>query len=130
VIAKPRVLVVDDDEAIRDGLSDFLEDEGFAVAAAADGEEALSFLRHDPEQAWIVLLDLMMPVMDGFEFLKAKENEASLATVPVIAMTAAGPIVEKKLRLNHRVHDCLAKPLRLERLLEMIRAYLPPAIQN
>ncbi|HEY0708362.1 MAG TPA: response regulator, partial [Polyangia bacterium] len=86
-----RVLVVEDDEEIREHLEELLEEEGFAVATASDGYQALTWLRDHPEQAGVVLLDLMMPVMDGFEFLRRKDKEPSLASVPVIVITAAGP---------------------------------------
>jgi CheY-like chemotaxis protein len=125
-----RVLVVEDDQGIRESLCDFLEQEGFVVATASDGAEGLSWLRDHPQEACMVLLDLMMPVMDGFEFLKLKDADPLLASVPVIVVTAAGPIVEGRLRRNHRVHACLAKPLRVERLLEAVITCCPPSRPN
>jgi CheY-like chemotaxis protein len=114
------VLVVEDDEVIRNDLCELLADEGFATATSEHGEEALSWLRNHPQQACVVLLDLMMPVMDGFDFLRIKDGDPSLAPVPVIVVTAAGPLVEKTLRQNHQVHAFLAKPLDLERLFRVL----------
>jgi CheY-like chemotaxis protein len=81
------VLVVDDDKDIRDLLSDALEAEGYEAVSARHGAEALERLRHlRPD---LILLDLMMPVMDGLAFLAAKSRDPALSGIPVIAMTAA-----------------------------------------
>jgi CheY-like chemotaxis protein len=81
------VLVVDDDKDIRDLLSDALAAEGYVVASARHGAEALERLRaFRPD---LILLDLMMPVMDGLAFIAAKKDDPALADIPVIAMTAA-----------------------------------------
>ena len=77
-----RVLIVDDDPAVRDALVDVLADEGFIATAAADGAQALSWLRSQRDFAGVVLLDIMMPVMDGYAFLVAKENDPTIAEVP------------------------------------------------
>ena len=114
------ILVIEDDQLIRETLSEVIEYEGFAVATAAHGGEGLSWLQDHAQQACAVLLDLMMPVMDGFEFLRLKDSNPSLASVPVVVITAAGPIVEASLRKKHRVQECLSKPLHMGRLLTAI----------
>ena len=81
------VLVVDDDKDIRDLLSEALAGEGYSVVAARHGAEALERLRC--RRADVILLDLMMPVMDGPTFLDAKNADPVLRDIPVIAMTAA-----------------------------------------
>lgn len=81
------ILVVDDDKDIRDLLSEALAVEGYAVLAARHGAEALERLR--ATRADVILLDLMMPVMDGPTFLDAKNADPVLRDIPVIAMTAA-----------------------------------------
>jgi CheY-like chemotaxis protein len=89
--AEPQlVLLVDDDQGIRDALSELLRDEGFSVATAANGVEALSWLRAERPTSCIVLLDLMMPVMGGSEFLRAKRADATLTGLPVLVLTATG----------------------------------------
>jgi DNA-binding response OmpR family regulator len=125
-----KVLVIEDDEGIREGLCELLEHAGFSVAGAPDGAEGLSWLHDHAHEACVVLLDLMMPVMDGFEFLKFKDEAPSLAGLPVIVVTAAGPIVEKSLRRKHRVQACLSKPLRFDLLLDAISACCPPCRAN
>ena len=85
--APGRILVVDDDHAIRGFLSETLVDEGYEVRGASNGEEALATLA-----AWrpsLILLDLMMPIMDGWTFRARQLAEPSLGDIPVIVMTAA-----------------------------------------
>ena len=82
-----RVLVVDDDPLIRDTMSEILEESGYRVATAAHGGEALNVLRRDPKPDAIIL-DLMMPVMDGWQFLEAKARDQAIREVPVLIHTA------------------------------------------
>lgn len=84
------VLVVDDDSRIRDGLVAALRDEGFVVSAAKNGREALSFLRREDTVVDVILLDLMMPVMDGWAFRVQQRSDSTLAHIPVIAQSASG----------------------------------------
>ncbi|WP_437490220.1 response regulator [Sorangium sp. So ce1014] len=85
-----RILIVDDDAAIRRTLSELLEDEGYGVASVANGREALEYLRDDPSSISLVLLDLMMPVMDGFQFRAEQKSDPMLASMPIVVMTARG----------------------------------------
>ncbi|WP_437940914.1 response regulator [Sorangium sp. So ce341] len=84
------ILIVDDDAAIRQTLSELLEDEGYLVASVANGREALDYLRDDPSSISLVLLDLMMPVMDGFQFRAEQKRDPMLASMPIVVMTARG----------------------------------------
>jgi CheY-like chemotaxis protein len=81
------VLVVDDNAAMRESLRDMLEDEGHAVLLAENGQEALATVRSHPE-VHVVLLDIMMPVMNGLEFLAAKVEDPSISSIPVVVMSA------------------------------------------
>ena len=83
----PRVLIVDDDDVIRNLLGELLDGEGYAVEAAANGKEALAVL-----QRWrpdTILLDLMMPKMDGWHFRAEQQRRADIADVPVVILSAA-----------------------------------------
>ena len=82
-----RVLVVDDDEAIREAIAELLRDQGYDVSVAANGEQALEVCRSraNPD---LILLDLRMPVMDGIEFTRRKDQDPTLAHVPVCVITA------------------------------------------
>ena len=81
-----RVLVVDDDRDIRELLVEFLASEGYDVASAPDGRRALAEARaHRPD---VILLDLMMPIMSGWEFREAQLGDPELADIPVVVVTA------------------------------------------
>ncbi|MBZ0236125.1 MAG: response regulator [Deltaproteobacteria bacterium] len=119
-----RVLIVDDDFDMRDTLRDILEDEGLGVGVAADGLEALAWLQSNPPPA-LILLDWMMPRCDGAEFRARQRASPQLANIPVVLLTA-------DLRIRDQVDalgavDFLAKPVRLARLLEVVRRYCDPA---
>ncbi len=81
------VLVVEDDDSIREMLQMLLEDEGYHVLTAANGSEGIEALRkHDRPS--LIILDLMMPVMSGWEFLRVKKTELALNDIPVITISA------------------------------------------
>ena len=83
----PSILVVEDDAGAREALTDILRDEGFEVRGAANGREALDQLEGGMRPC-VILLDLVMPVMDGWEFRQRQLREASLAPIPVVVLTA------------------------------------------
>jgi two-component system response regulator CpxR len=104
------VLVVDDDQAIREVIAEVLRDEGYDVVCAENGVQALRELRRDHHPD-VMLLDLMMPVMSGWELLEAVQADERLAKIPVLvvsAMTAPG------------VRACIPKPLDLDVLLRAV----------
>jgi CheY-like chemotaxis protein len=83
------VLLVDDDYDIRSVLCEVLEQEGFAVGVAVNGREAITYLENNPAPN-LILLDLMMPVMNGFEFRELQVMNPKWAKIPVIVMSADG----------------------------------------
>ena len=118
-VHKPLVMVVDDDDDIRETLRGLLEDEGYQVAAHATGPGALGALKAG-EAPEVILLDLMMPVMDGAEFRRAQLADPALAPIPVILITAAG--LEPIKRSDYS--DVLRKPLKIDRVLAVIAEYV------
>ncbi|MBI2391967.1 MAG: response regulator [Deltaproteobacteria bacterium] len=84
-----RVLVVEDDEGIREALCDLLETEGFDVVSAVHGRDALDKLKNSGPQPDVILLDLMMPVMDGWAFRAEQQSDPALAEIPVVVITAS-----------------------------------------
>src|SRR5215469_13688517 len=83
---KPLVLVVEDSEDTREAMAEILQIEGFAVSTAENGQQALEVLRG--ENPCVVLLDLMMPIMSGWEFLRYRKERQELAKIPVIVISA------------------------------------------
>jgi CheY-like chemotaxis protein len=82
----PTILIVDDDPNLQRVMSKFLEFEGFAPVRAANGQEALDYLRGGGEPR-VILLDLRMPVMDGWAFRKAQRGEPAIAEIPVVVIS-------------------------------------------
>ena len=97
----PEILIVEDDEAIRESLADMLRDEGFTVASAENGLEALGYLESHGAPC-VIVLDLMMPVMSGPQFREKQLADPRFASIPVIVMSAAdlGSITAAQLHAN------------------------------
>jgi DNA-binding response OmpR family regulator len=114
------ILVVDDEPAIVTVVQERLEREGFAVRAVASGEEALAHMDADP--ADLVVLDVMLPGMDGFEVLRRLQSAGH--TVPVIVLTAKDEDVDKIVGLELGADDYLVKPFNPRELSARIRAVL------
>lgn len=114
------VLVVDDDAATRDLLARFLRREGFAVRTAADGEQGLNLARELRPTA--VLLDVMMPRMDGWSVLSALKADPKLADIPVLMVTV---VQEKGLAFSLGAADYLTKPVEWSRLKRSLDQYRP-----
>src|SRR5690348_16313343 len=115
-----KVLVVDDDEDIRDVLRELLAEEGFYVRTAQDGREALEILKE--ESGWIVLLDMRMPVLDGVAVLRELERNRRLQAANKIAIMSAGwdqPQDSSRLQ-NELVKAFLPKPFELETVVDVV----------
>ena len=117
--ASVSVLVTDDDDDIRDSIREVLEDEGYSVAVAAHGREALECLAEVRPQ--LILLDLSMPVMNGQEFRKAQLEHPIWKEIPVVVLSAAGRMQEKTSGMD--AADLVAKPIKLDKLLLVVRRF-------
>ncbi len=113
------ILIVDDDPDIRDALSQAFELEGYTVALAQHGRDALSKLRGGTSPKFI-LLDLMMPVMNGAEFLVELRADPELRPLPVVMVTAFG---SRAAPCMEEVQGFLPKPVDLDTLLELAASY-------
>jgi len=121
-----RVLVVDDDATLRSVVSELLQDEGYVVDTAGDGAQALQRAREAPPSA--ILLDLMMPVLDGWGFVDACRLQNICVGVPVVVMSAAHGLHEITRRLKLLgVRAVLAKPFDAGVLVALIQHYAPLA---
>jgi CheY-like chemotaxis protein len=111
---KQQILLVDDDRDVIDALRLVLSEEGYDVATASNGYEALVYLKSHFPPPSIILLDVMMPIMDGYEFRIEQQRDPSIARIPVVVVTA-GSIGERVAEMG--VTGLLRKPFDLERLL-------------
>lgn len=112
-----RVLVVDDEAAIRDLVGTYLRTEGFVVDEAADGDEALH--RHERQPADLIVLDLRLPTVDGFDVLRELHG-----SVPVIVLSARSEETDKLIGLELGADDYLTKPFSPRELVARVRAVL------
>jgi CheY-like chemotaxis protein len=112
------VLIVEDDADLRDMMAQLLNLEGFNAATVSNGREALEYLRNGalPD---VILLDLMMPVMDGWEFRRRQQADPAMSDVPVIVLSA----LDQSRAADVNAHAFLKKPLDFDRLLTLVRTY-------
>jgi CheY-like chemotaxis protein len=112
------ILIVDDEPSIRTMLGELLEDEGYTTTTAEDGVDALAHLTTSTELPCLILLDVMMPRMNGWELLNALQQHAALKTVPVVILSAQTVQPQNVVTSNVVAH--LTKPVNLEHLLHLV----------
>lgn len=112
------ILVVEDEQDIREVLKEILEFEDHRVFTSSNGKEALETLKKIPKPD-IILLDLMMPIMNGWEFLEVKHQTAALSKIPVIVLSAA----TGKAAPPH-ISAYMKKPIQLDSLLSLIKEHV------
>jgi len=113
------VLIIDDDDAVRESLADALEDAEYSPISAANGQEALEYLQQGGRPC-VILLDLMMPIMDGWEFRAAQLADPALGPIPVIVLSAVNEIGRVA------AGAVLRKPVQLTTLLEAVQRFCAP----
>lgn len=120
------ILIVEDDDELRDVLALALQSVGYTVTTASNGWEALEFLRkgHVPS---VILLDLMMPVMSGWEFCQAQQADPELAEIPVLVMSSVARMDPSSPFFADAI-DAIRKPVSFEELLRKIRPYVGPIV--
>lgn len=119
-----RVLVVDDDQAIREILAEFLTDIGYSVMLAEHGGAALAALSAASPLPRLILLDLQMPVMNGLQFVPTVKRYEAFAAIPIVIMSAGSNLVHAIQTLE--VADTLPKPIDLNLLYEIVTRYCGP----
>jgi CheY-like chemotaxis protein len=122
VTAPRRVLVVEDDALIRESLIEALEEHGYQVTGAANGRDALDVLATPPRPD-VILLDLMMPVMDGRSFRNQQLRDPALAAIPVVVLSAASDVLRAGAEM--RAAGVLRKPVTLRALLDELARHGP-----
>jgi len=112
------ILVVDDDEAIREVLKMSLEMEGYPVMTANNGKDALDILSKSPNQG-LILLDLMMPVMNGWEFVEEFQKIEKYSNIPIILITA----YSERAKNIPAIQEVFSKPMNFNTLLDRVKSY-------
>lgn len=114
------VLIIEDDQSIRETLVTILESEGFHTQAASNGREALKLLNKLPSPPHLILLDIMMPVMNGYEFREEQLQHKVIAQIPTIVLSADRSFHQQNLNLGFK--QVLKKPIDLEELLSVVNS--------
>ena len=117
-----RVLIVDDDMRNSFALSKLLTDRGIITSIAQNGQKALDLLNEATVD--LVLMDIMMPVMDGFETIKRLRAQSEFSTLPILALTAKAMKGDRENCLAAGANDYLPKPIDVDRLFSMLRVWL------
>jgi len=117
------VLIVDDDADVREALEELLVERGFAVITASNGAEALKLLRSMSAPPSIILLDLMMPVLDGYGFLAEQRRDPQLSGIPVAIITAGHAVDHARLGQSRPI---LSKPINVSQLMATLRGIQSP----
>ena len=115
----PLIMVVDDEESVRMVVSFTLEKAGYRVIDADCGDEALNAVEYNPPD--LILLDLMMPNIDGWEVLQLLKSNPKTESIPVCLLTAKGDIRNKMYALQQGAADYITKPFKREELLEKVK---------
>jgi len=118
-----KILIVEDNEMNRDMLSRRLERRGFTIVMAVDGQQGVDMTRS--EKPDLVLMDMSLPVMDGWTATRTIKDDAELAKIPVIALTAHAMEGDREKAMAAGCDDYDTKPIELPRLLEKIGKFLP-----
>lgn len=118
----PDVLIVEDEEILLENLESSLRDDGYDVIAASDGETAMSLIRANPPD--LLVLDIMLPRLDGLSICRMLRKDSSLAHLPIIMLTARGTEVDRIVGLESGADDYIVKPFSLGEFLARVRAVL------
>jgi two-component system response regulator MprA len=116
------ILVVDDDQAVRDALRRALRMQGYDVTVASDGEEALLKVRANPGSTDLLIVDILMPRLDGLEMTRRLRADGS--QIPILMLTARDQVADRVAGLEAGADDYLVKPFALEELVARVRALL------
>ncbi len=124
IVARPTILLVEDERDLVTALTTHLETQGFAVVAAADGMAGLAAAREAAPQ--LILLDLMLPGLDGYRVLKHLKTHEQYQRIPIVVTTARAGSRDLELAFEAGADACLVKPVQGETLLATIRMLLAP----
>ena len=119
-----KILMVDDDIRNLYALSSVLEGKGLDITSAQNGQEALALLKNTEKKFDIVLMDIMMPVMDGYEAMREIRKDHKIKNIPIIALTAKAQVEDKQMCIDAGANDYMSKPIDHEQLLSLLKIWL------
>jgi CheY-like chemotaxis protein len=120
--AQRQILIVEDDQYIRESIHELLEMENYSVLSAGNGQEALDLLRSAQSLPSLILLDLMMPVKDGFAFCVEQHEDPNLKNIPVVILSADGRAFSRQAETHARAF--LRKPVDLDEILNLVKSLI------
>jgi CheY-like chemotaxis protein len=123
VLRGRKVLVVDDDARNIFALTTVLENHDMEVVSATNGRQAIDLLRETPDLS-VVLMDIMMPEMDGYETMREIRQQPEFRTLPILALTAKAMKGDREKCLQAGASDYIAKPVNTDQLLSLLRVWL------
>ena len=115
------IMVIEDDDDIRELMKAMLEAEGYYSITASNGEEGLELLSQSETKPCMILLDMMMPIMDGWTFAEVAKKNVQYRNIPLLAVTA----FSDQMSLRENFQGVLKKPVRFDILLDIVRHYCP-----
>ncbi len=118
-----RILIIDDEPTYLELMQDYLRFKGFEVSTAKDGDEAIKQMRY--EKPDLILLDIMMPTMDGYQFCRTLKADAAFWDIPIIVVTAIASDRGERMMQGLGAAAYLEKPIDQDQLLKLIRKHLP-----
>lgn len=117
----PYVLLIDDDFDITEAIKSILTEEGYQTYSVSNGKEGFDFLNQATQLPSLILLDIMMPVMNGYEFRKEQLESKRFKNIPTIVFSAAGKFEDEN---SLQFTEAIKKPLDLEKLLKLVSTHL------
>ena len=124
---RPFIVIVEDDESIREGLQLAIESEGYEVRTASNGEEAFTLLKEIRDPC-LILTDLMMPKMNGYEFIELASKTHTVASIPIVIVSATPPkeSVAKMMTDSGKIRGVIKKPVDWEYVMSIIHEHCGP----
>lgn len=122
------ILIVDDQPDFRTMLTAFLEDAGYTIECAGNGRDALAHLMRGPDLPGLILLDVAMPVMTGWDFLRAQQSDAALRSIPVVVLSARNDVEREAAGWTPVAY--LDKPVDLNTLLATVQAHYSSSLAS
>lgn len=124
--APQKILVVDDEAVIRDMMTDILDMEGYPIEVARNGREALAILAADPKARYLIFLDLMMPVLNGYDFCHTLSQDQARRRQHIVVLMSALDQLAKATTLQ--VDRTMPKPFTVDNIMQVIQTYMPDNI--